>query len=399
MSSKSKMVGLLIGLVIAGAALVGFAVWSKNSEPAPELTTGLFVDDKRVDEPGVMMTVDGVDISFEWYYYFFMNTKMGYTYSDANYFVSDPDGARAAALLEEVHKSVLDWVAWQKLAEERGVTLTEEEIAEVEEQIASMKRSYGPDFEKYLTASAYADEDMMRHFMQVSKLRSKVRTEVVDELTEEHREELLEKVVSAEHILISFDTVETRGEDGSLPNTEMHYEGDGHDHTGDEAVEMGTEESAADAGAGDESEPEVAEGLTEEQRKERAKEIADSVQGQIAASADPVGTFEALRPLYDSDTGQPEEGYTFKEGDMVEPFYNAALELEPGEFSEPVETAYGYHIIYRKPLDETYVEENESALIGTAVNDLLTEDMEVRRDKMVVTYGTWYASVNVKNMR
>ena len=44
-------------------------------------------------------------------------------------------------------------------------------------------------------------------------------------------------------------------------------------------------------------------------------------------------------------------GYLFLSDDMVPEFYSACAALEIGEFSSIVETSYGYHIIYRKPVD------------------------------------------------
>ena len=44
-------------------------------------------------------------------------------------------------------------------------------------------------------------------------------------------------------------------------------------------------------------------------------------------------------------------GYLFQAGDMVSAFYDAAVALEIGDFSEIVETEYGYHILFRIPID------------------------------------------------
>lgn len=57
--------------------------------------------------------------------------------------------------------------------------------------------------------------------------------------------------------------------------------------------------------------------------------------------------FPALMLENSEDPGstQMPEGYIFTEGQMVDAFYNAALNLKVGEISEIVESEYGYHII------------------------------------------------------
>ena len=44
-------------------------------------------------------------------------------------------------------------------------------------------------------------------------------------------------------------------------------------------------------------------------------------------------------------------GYLFQINDMVQEFYEACAGIETDTYSDIVETSYGYHIIYRKPID------------------------------------------------
>jgi hypothetical protein len=45
------------------------------------------------------------------------------------------------------------------------------------------------------------------------------------------------------------------------------------------------------------------------------------------------------------------DGYLFVEGDMMDEFYAATVALEIGAFSGIVETAYGFHIVHRIPIN------------------------------------------------
>ena len=72
-------------------------------------------------------------------------------------------------------------------------------------------------------------------------------------------------------------------------------------------------------------------------------EKAEKILAEIKAGGD----FDKLMMENTEDPGsfQQPDGYVFKEGQMVEEFYLASLDLEEGEVSEIVATAYGYHII------------------------------------------------------
>ena len=81
--------------------------------------------------------------------------------------------------------------------------------------------------------------------------------------------------------------------------------------------------------------------------------LAEDLLWQLRDSADPVALFKALADEHSRDTGRAAnpDGYTFAEGTMVDEFDAAARALGENEYSDIVESAYGYHIILRKPLD------------------------------------------------
>ena len=81
--------------------------------------------------------------------------------------------------------------------------------------------------------------------------------------------------------------------------------------------------------------------------------LAEDLLAQLRASEDPIALFRELADRYSEDTGRVTnpDGYTFTTGTMVEEFDSAARALGENEISDVVESAYGYHIILRKPLD------------------------------------------------
>ncbi len=97
------------------------------------------------------------------------------------------------------------------------------------------------------------------------------------------------------------------------------------------------------------------EATTDEERAEIRK-TAERVRKLARNGAD----FVELIKEYGQDPGlteDPETGYYFTTGEMVAEFEEAAYALEENAISDIVETPYGFHIIKRLPMDETYVDE------------------------------------------
>ena len=110
--------------------------------------------------------------------------------------------------------------------------------------------------------------------------------------------------------------------------------------------------------------------------------------------------FNEMRAQYDSDSaGQPEGGYTFGPGQMVEEFYDAALALEVGQMSEPIKTDYGYHIIFRMPLDTAAVEENKDSLLGAQISEMVKTTLDAAKETSPLTKGDHYADITPTSLR
>lgn len=143
---------------------------------------------------------------------------------------------------------------------------------------------------------------------------------------------------------------------------------------------------------------EAAEGDTAEEATEatEAAEVTEApLYGEDAANdllerAKGGENFDEMIKKYSTDPGSESnpDGYVFKEGDMVEPFYNGVTSIEPGEFTI-AESDYGYHIIERLSLseeDEKFNEwfENNKDAVKTAYENQRVSD---KLDELCEKYG------------
>lgn len=75
----------------------------------------------------------------------------------------------------------------------------------------------------------------------------------------------------------------------------------------------------------------------------QARKQVNELKSRLDAGAD----FAELAREHSQDAAAPRGGDLgyFQKGQMVPPFEQAAFSLEPGEVSEPIRTAFGYHLI------------------------------------------------------
>lgn len=101
--------------------------------------------------------------------------------------------------------------------------------------------------------------------------------------------------------------------------------------------------------------------------------LAEDILFQLQSGDGSYEAFAALADEYSEDPGRLSNptGYTFTTGEMVEEFDTAARALAEGETSGIVESAYGYHILYRLPLSETAVETVRPAYFDEVVREYI----------------------------
>ena len=101
---------------------------------------------------------------------------------------------------------------------------------------------------------------------------------------------------------------------------------------------------------------------TKAAKQAQAAEIAAELQA-IEDTDARLARFAELKEELDEDTGKTvyPNGYIFQPGDMVAEFEEAVKSQEAFQVSDPVESAYGYHVIMTLPLDPDAVMDYSSS--------------------------------------
>lgn len=138
--------------------------------------------------------------------------------------------------------------------------------------------------------------------------------------------------------------------------------------------------------------------LTKEEAEANNAELLAKAE-EILARANSGEDFFELVAEFSEDSGQPELGYAFKDGGMIDVFNDAVLEIEDGEiYPEIVVSSFGYHIIKRldasEGIFENYIEDvkvgNSSTVGQTAFDALLGNDT-------VPVYYDLYSEITISN--
>lgn len=293
----------------------------------------------------------------------------GMTVSWEDPWSSESDQSFAEYVVEATDETLRQIASIESFAEIYGVTLSEETLAQIEEQKQTEREAVcgedatDEDWEAYLR-SAYITPEIYDELIRINYLYQQGYTQFYgangELLDDETALRYLEEndYLNANHILLLTRDMST--------------------------YEELDENTVAD-------------------KKAKAEELAAELQA-IEDTDELLARFAELKAEFDEDTGKEAypDGYVFTAGDMVEEFESATRELADYQVSDPVLSFYGYHVILRLPLDVDSVLDYSSA--GTpltakslAANDEYALRMDEQMEKTEFTYASGFDGVALKD--
>lgn len=130
----------------------------------------------------------------------------------------------------------------------------------------------------------------------------------------------------------------------------------------------------------------------DDEQKAEARTRADKILSDARGGT----SFEDLVNEYSEDGMDVETGYYFTQGEMVQEFENASFALDIDEISDIVESTYGYHIIKRYDMDDSYILSDET-LRAAALDKICLEnyiaDLNETAESLTGEYSDNYEAV------
>lgn len=119
------------------------------------------------------------------------------------------------------------------------------------------------------------------------------------------------------------------------------------------------------------------------------EETAKEIISKLNSGSD----FDQLAEQYNLDKGQGADGYTFTKGEMVKEFEDASFKLGVNSYTKtPVKTAYGYHIIYRYPIDKAEILKNRDTVKDEIVKNMINSEYEAIVKNYPINYADGFTT-------
>ena len=304
------------------------------------------------DDLRVVMTIDGYEITYDIYRYFFLNYKAQYDGGNSSVW-NDPEIGEElrAAHSETVLESIKGLVAMQKLAAKADLTLESKVIQNVvTSSVLEMYNIAENDISKYkaeLAAQNLTDR-VYRYITGVFELQSRSYLLSGDSGIVDLRDETVLAAINNEDEFACVKQILIRNDEGD----------------------------------------------DKEENYRRAQYALQRIEnGEL---------FEVVMKDMgeDKDLKNQSDGYYFTHYEYLEEFEEATFALEIGEISDIVETEVGYSIIKRYPKDEEYIQKHYSDLKNSySLASYYRAEDEIMAALPAPVYGDIYTLLTIENVK
>jgi hypothetical protein len=331
-----KITALLLGAVMAAMVLTGCSQTTKSpfvstepvitpspSSDAPAASAALDVAGAyaALDPKTVMLTINGNDVTWDVFFYYinsyiYQLESQGNQLSDLSEVYMD-DMTYKDYILENAEMLAMQYAALEYGAVQLGVSLTDTDKAAVQaawdERVAS---AGGEDAFVAQLQAGYCSKELFMSLMGMRYLFNNCFASMYGENGSK---------------LSDGEVADNTAQDGYLMAKHILMLTSKTDDSGNEIP------------------------LSEEEKAEVSAKMEDLLKQLKGYSGDDFDTyFNGLMNEYSQDPGGLSmfpDGYLFQDGDMVSAFFDATQALEIGQFSDIVESEFGFHIIYRIPVN------------------------------------------------
>ena len=380
-----KFLIILLAAVLVFGGIITYAGIKKTAAPAeeteaavPETTEEEALFDYnamyRSHSPEeIVMTVNAEEITWDEYF-----QNLSQCLQEAEYYgMTDLSAAVAEGgdmtydeyIRENTEEYIKNMHAITGYCRENDIALTEELKKTIDERIAAYAVSVcgegatEEDLARYLEEEQYVTFDTFKKLVDAQYLVQNILTlaygENCEKITDEQALGYLEEngYISANHILLL-------------------------------TMDMSTYEDLDEA--------------AQQEKKEKAEELYARIKEAEGDSEKLVELFETLKEEHDEDSGKVTNphGYTFTDGTMVREFEDAAKALGEYEVSEPVKSAYGYHIILRMPLDPDAVVTGSYSATGRMLyaSEEISDRLQEKFDSSIAEYTEAFRNFKISDI-
>lgn len=280
-----------------------------------------------------VLKINGKSVSYEEYRYFYMNTKS--------------DAETEEGLLDKVASNIKNAYSVYEMAKKYKVSLSSDELDEIDAYAAEIKASYGDDNKYYdeLEKSYLSDYTLVKT-LELQQLKSKLFTELTAELYGE--------------INTDRDVVVADIKSNFYRATQIFISND----EGDDIEEN----------------RKLAESLYE--RAKNGEDFQEIIENE--------GEDGALKGNAD--------GYYSAKGQRITEFESTALSLDIGEISNVVESSLGFHIVKRLEIEDEYIDENYDDLLYVYEAKKFNDMQKPFVDGAEITYTNAFYKLDYEKM-